>query len=63
MTQIPEHAKERIAESKQPGAVFTSDLTVNEFLLVREAGFEPLELVVGTSIYHVGFQAANWSQN
>src|SRR6478672_5652130 len=42
---------------------FTSDLSVNEFLLVRAAGFEPLGLVVGTSIYHIGFQLRRWSRN
>ncbi|MGH2861715.1 MAG: heavy metal-binding domain-containing protein, partial [Solirubrobacteraceae bacterium] len=42
---------------------FTSDLSVNEFLLVKEAGFEPLGLVLGSSIYHIGFQQANWNQN
>ena len=42
---------------------FTSDLSVNEFLLVKEAGFEPLGLVIGTSIYHVGFQVGQWNQN
>ena len=43
--------------------IFTSDLSVNEFLLVREAGFEPVGLVMGSSIYHVGFQIPNWGQN
>jgi len=28
--------------------VFTSDFSVNEFLLVRKAGFEPIGLCVGT---------------
>jgi len=32
---------------------FTSDLSVNEFLLVKEVGFEPLGLVMGSSIYHI----------
>jgi uncharacterized protein YbjQ (UPF0145 family) len=44
-------------------SLFTSDLSVNEFLLVRAAGFEPLGLVVGSSIYHIGFQAASWNRN
>ncbi len=35
---------------------FTSDLSVNEFLLIKEAGFHPLGLVMGSSIYHIGFQ-------
>ncbi|MGZ3428555.1 MAG: heavy metal-binding domain-containing protein [Polyangia bacterium] len=42
---------------------FTSDLSVNEFLLVKQAGFEPLGMVLGSSIYHIGFQQSNWSQN
>ena len=46
-----------------PGAPFTSDLSVSEYLLVREAGFEPLGFVVGTSIYHVGVQVARWGQS
>jgi uncharacterized protein YbjQ (UPF0145 family) len=45
------------------GAVFTSDLSVNEFLLVREAGFRPLGFVMGTSVYHIGIQTSNWGQN
>jgi uncharacterized protein YbjQ (UPF0145 family) len=62
---IPEDAMRRLAEMRpgSPGALFTSDLTVNEFLLVREAGFRPLGLVLGSSIYHVGLQVGRWSQN
>src|SRR5579884_1629513 len=45
------------------GGIFTSDLTVNEFLLVKEAGFHPLGLVLGSSIYHVGLQLGRWSKN
>ena len=40
-----------------------SDLSVNEFVLTREAGFEPLGFVMGTSIYHVGWQVVNWKQS
>jgi uncharacterized protein YbjQ (UPF0145 family) len=42
---------------------FTSDLSVNEFLLVKQAGFDPLGLVLGSSIYHIGFQQAMWNQS
>ena len=59
---IPEHGRERLARMKDK-SLFTSDLSVNEFLLVRAAGFEPLGLVVGSSIYHIGFQAGAWSRN
>ena len=40
---------------------FTSDLSIDEFLLVEQAGFQPLGLVMGSSIYHVGFQWQKWS--
>jgi uncharacterized protein YbjQ (UPF0145 family) len=42
---------------------FTSDLSINEFLLVKQSGFDPLGLVLGSSIYHIGYQQANWSRN
>src|SRR5437660_8792607 len=45
------------------GGFFTPGLSVNEFLLGKEAGFEPLGLVLGSSIYHIGFQQAGWNQN
>jgi len=62
---LPEDAMRRLSEMRpgQATSMFTSDLSVNEFLLVREAGFRPLGLVLGSSIYHVGFQRGRWSQN
>jgi uncharacterized protein YbjQ (UPF0145 family) len=49
---LPQHARERLADMRQR-QLFTSDLSVNEFVLVREAGFDPVGLVMGTSIYQV----------
>src|SRR6201990_558181 len=62
---VPEDALRRLAEMRpgQRTTIFTSDLTVNEFLLVREAGFRPLGLVLGSSVYHVGIQLGRWSSN
>jgi uncharacterized protein YbjQ (UPF0145 family) len=62
---VPVSGRERIQRMKQEVArgFFTSDLSVNEFLLVKQSGFEPLGLVLGSSIYHIGFQQANWSKN
>ena len=62
---VPESGRQRIARMKQDVArgFFTSDLSVNEFLLVKQSGFEPLGLVLGSSIYHIGFQQAMWNQN
>jgi len=46
---VPEAGRERLAQNQ--GGLYTSDLSVNEFLLVRHAGFQPLGLVMGSSIY------------
>lgn len=63
---LPIHARNRLA-AMTPGAgrkgLFTSDLSVNEFLLVKEAGFDPLGLVVGSSIYHIGWQKPAFNQS
>lgn len=63
--QLPQDAMQRLSRMKegQAGSLFTSDLSVNEFLLVREAGFRPLGLVLGSSIYHVGLQVGRWGKN
>ena len=52
--EVTRTGRERLEESKH--GLFTSDLTVNEYLLVEDVGFEPLGLVMGSSIYHVGYQ-------
>ena len=57
--EMPQHALERLKRMRGgDGArpLFTSDLSVNEFLLVKEAGFDPVGMVVGSSIYHIGYQ-------
>jgi uncharacterized protein YbjQ (UPF0145 family) len=61
----PTAADGRLAQTAgaTPGGVFTSDLSVSEYVLLGEAGFEPLGFVVGSSIYHIGLQVGRWSQN
>ena len=49
---LPKHARERL-EDMRARKLFTSDLSVSEFLLVKEAGFDPLGLVMGSSIYQI----------
>src|SRR5438876_12460923 len=65
-SDLPTHARERLSIMRGDAkhhSLFTSDLSVNEFLLVRQAGFDPLGLVVGSSIYHIGIQIAGWKQS
>jgi uncharacterized protein YbjQ (UPF0145 family) len=45
------------------GKLWTSDLSVSEFALLDAAGFRPLEFVMGSSVYHVGWQAQNMRQS
>jgi uncharacterized protein YbjQ (UPF0145 family) len=61
----PEAATSRLAKTAgaNPAGVFTSDLSVSEYVLLGEAGFEPLGFVIGSSIYHVGMQLGRWKQN
>ncbi len=63
---LPEAAKQRLSAMRGGDGkkgFFTSDLSVNEFLLCQEAGFDPVGLVMGSSIYHIGFQQKNFYQN
>jgi uncharacterized protein YbjQ (UPF0145 family) len=61
----PQAADTRLAKTAgaDPAGVFTSDLSVSEYVLLGEAGFEPLGFVVGSSIYHVGLQVSRWGRN
>jgi len=60
-TDLPADAGHRLEELEH--GLFTSDLSVNEFLLVKEAGFHPLGFVMGSSIYHTGIQTRRWGQS
>jgi uncharacterized protein YbjQ (UPF0145 family) len=61
----PPEASARLAATAgaSPSGVFTSDLSVAEYALLCEVGFEPLGFVVGSTIYHIGMQQASWTQN
>jgi uncharacterized protein YbjQ (UPF0145 family) len=58
-----QHRLQGLRSSSHPSGVFTSDFSVNEFLLVRKAGFEPVGLCIGSCVYHVGIQYRSWSKN
>jgi uncharacterized protein YbjQ (UPF0145 family) len=64
MSDLSPRAAERLnAKTASGGRFFTSDLSVNEFAVVKEAGFDPLGLVMGSCIYHIGYQAVKFSQS
>ena len=62
---LPPTAAARLAATNRPGrtAMFTSEMSVNEFVLVSECGFAPLGLVMGTSMYHIGLQPQRWNES
>ncbi len=45
------------------GTITTSELSINEMVLVDKAGFQPIGLCLGSCMYHVGFQFAKITQN
>ena len=52
---IPLRAVERLQEEMgDDRRLFTSDLSVNEFMLAKDAGCDPISQVMGSSIFHVG---------
>lgn len=53
---LPVSARARLADAARSGGAWTSDLSVGELAAVRAAGFQPLGLVMGSSVYHIGAQ-------
>lgn len=57
---LPLNAVDRLRETAgrqgTPQHCFTSDLSASELTLVNHAGYEPLGQVMGSSVYHVGWQ-------
>ena len=54
---LPLRAQQRLGEiGKATSSFFTSDLSVDEFALVHALGLRPISQVMGSSIYHVGWQ-------
>ncbi len=63
---LPVAARKRLLDMRGGDghrALFTSDLSINEFILIQQAGFDPVGLVMGSSIYHIGFQFSGLFQN
>ncbi len=54
--ELPLAARERIDELRSPGAAWTSDLSVAELAAVHHAGFEPVGMVMGSTVYRMATQ-------
>jgi uncharacterized protein YbjQ (UPF0145 family) len=54
---LPLQATRRLSEEVAAGhPIFSSDLSTKEFSLTRNLGYQPLSQVMGSSIFHVGWQ-------
>ena len=53
---LPLNAEERLRELHGRRDFFTSNLSINEFVLAADDGVQPLGQVMGSTIYHVGWQ-------
>jgi uncharacterized protein YbjQ (UPF0145 family) len=54
---LPVAAQRRLSELADSGArVFSSDLSVNEFAVLRQLGLQPITQVMGASIFQHGWQ-------
>ena len=58
---LPQATGHRLEELEK--GLFTSDLSVNEFLLIKEVGFHPAGFVMKSSIYHTCIQTRMWGQS
>jgi len=62
---VPTDAISRLRRMRGEGGapLFTSDLSISEFVLLKQLKMQPLGLVLGSSIYHVGIQYGNFFIN
>lgn len=54
--RLPPYVMERIQRQRQQDLPWTSDLSVNEWALLRRYGFSPLGQVMGSSYYRFSYQ-------
>jgi len=59
---IPLAAEQRIAQLAGGAGAFTSTLSVSDFALAHRAGVRPICQVMGSSVYHVGWQNYPWGR-
>lgn len=60
--QLPLEAQRRLSQETGANALFATDLSVDEFLLIHSDGYEAAGQVMGSSIYHVGLQYVSYTR-
>jgi uncharacterized protein YbjQ (UPF0145 family) len=59
---LPPEARRRLEESQGSRSPFATDLSVDEFLLALGSGYHAAGVVMGSSIYHVGWQRTSYTR-
>lgn len=57
---IPLEAQERIKRQTTEGGAYTSDLSVDEMAALRAIGYRPVAMVLGSSLYRMGWISTGW---
>ena len=57
---IPLEAQERIKRQVTEGGAYTSDLSVDEMAALRSIGYRPTAMVLGSSLYRMGWISTGW---
>ncbi len=57
---LPDRARQRVTEAaREEDHLFTTTFSVSEMAIARMAGYEPIGQVMGSSIYHLGWQGGS----
>ncbi|HVD02678.1 MAG TPA: heavy metal-binding domain-containing protein [Candidatus Dormibacteraeota bacterium] len=58
---IPLEAQERIQRQSESRGAYTSDLSVDELAALRAVGYRPLAMVLGSSLYRMGWISTGYN--
>ncbi|WEG11179.1 heavy metal-binding domain-containing protein [Pullulanibacillus sp. KACC 23026] len=58
---LPRYVLNRLHEQKEGSLPWTSNLSVNDWLLLKQYGIQPVGQVMGSSYYHMAYSMSNYS--
>lgn len=58
---LPPYVMERLQEQKEGIMPWTSNLSVNDWLVLKQFGIKPVGQVMGSSYYHIAYSMSNYS--
>lgn len=58
---LPPYVMERLQEQKEGIMPWTSNLSINDWLVLKQFGIKPVGQVMGSSYYHMAYSMSNYS--